>query len=154
MNEVVYKALTRPAMVFGVPVTPFFIAMSIIGLIALYTEVILLSLCVPVALVLREMTKKDDSIFRLLFLKLQFFTNSGITKFFGLKAYCANQKYTKIKVQNLKTSIIGLHSLPNIEKFLPYQTLVKDVVITKEYDLMATWQVEGVAFEIEDETIK
>ena len=152
MNEVVYKALTRPAMVFGVPVTPFFIAMSIIGLIALYTEVILLSLCVPVALVLREMTKKDDSIFRLLFLKLQFFTNSGITKFFGLKAYCANQKYTKIKVQNLKTSIIGLHSLPNIEKFLPYQTLVKDVVITKEYDLMATWQVEGVAFEIEDET--
>lgn len=58
MNEVVYKALTRPAMVFGVPVTPFFIAMSIIGLIALYTEVILLSLCVPVALVLREMTKK------------------------------------------------------------------------------------------------
>lgn len=152
MNEAVYKALTRPAMVFGVPVTPFFIAMCIIGLIALYTEVILLGLCIPTALVLREITKKDDSIFRLLFLKLQFYTNSGISNFFGLKAYCANQKYTKNKVQNLKTSIIGLQNIPNIEKFLPYQTLIGNVAITKEYDLIATWQVEGVAFEIEDET--
>ncbi len=58
--EVVYKALTRPAMIFGVPITPFFIACAIICLTSLYTNLIFLSLLPVVIFIMKEITKKDD----------------------------------------------------------------------------------------------
>lgn len=58
--EIVYKALTRPAIKNGVPITPFFIACAIICLTSLYTNLIFLSLLPVVIFIMKEITKKDD----------------------------------------------------------------------------------------------
>ena len=152
--EVVYKALTRPAMIFGVPITPFFIACAIICLTSLYTNLIFLSFLPVVIFIMKEITKKDDFIFRLLFLKISFFTNPSSKKFSsGKKAYITNQysNNNHIDFNMPKLSIIGLDKVPNISKYLPYQTLANNVVITKNFDIMATWHINGISFEVENE---
>ena len=152
--EVVYKALTRPAMIFGVPITPFFIACAIICLTSLYTNLIFLSFLPVVIFIMKEITKKDDFIFKLIFLKISFFTNPSSKKFSsGKKAYITNQ-YSNNRHINFnmpKLSIIGLDKVPNISKYLPYQTLANNVVITKNFDIMATWHINGISFEVENE---
>lgn len=85
-----FKGLTRPAMIFGVPIAPFIIAMGSVLLICFYTQYIFLSiLCLPLYFVLKEMTKKDSFIFRLVFLKMRFFTNPFSKKFHKGQAYSA-----------------------------------------------------------------
>lgn len=154
MGEVVYKALTRPAMVFGVPIIPFFLACAFIALLGLYVNLALLILIVPTIFVMKEISKRDDFIFRLLFLKMSFLSNFGSKKFFGnQKTYSATSQYSKIN-SNFdipKLSVVGLDKVPNIDKYLPYQTLVDNIVITKNYDIMATWQVDGISFEVEND---
>ena len=36
MGEAVYKGLTRPAMVLGVPITPLFVVLAVIALLAIW----------------------------------------------------------------------------------------------------------------------
>ena len=38
-KEPVYKAMTRPAMIFGIPLMPFMLVCSIFALIGVYTEI-------------------------------------------------------------------------------------------------------------------
>ena len=69
-----FKGLTRPPMIFGVPIVPLFTAMGAIFLLSFYTQnIFMVILSVPVYLVMKQMAKKDDFIFRLLFLKMKFF---------------------------------------------------------------------------------
>lgn len=152
--EVVYKALTRPAMVFGVPITPFFIACAIIALLGLYINLLILTLIIPVIFIMKEISKKDDFIFRLIFLKMSFFTNPLSKRFFAnQKTYTTTSKYShqNLKFDIPKLSIIALDKVPNIDKYLPYQTLIDDIVITKNYDLMGTWRIDGISFEVEND---
>lgn len=154
MGEVFYKALTRPAMIFGVPITPFFIACAFIMLLGLYLNLLFLLLIFPVIFIMKEISKKDDFIFRLIFLQMSFFTNPLSKRFFSnQKTYTANQIYDKqnIKFNIPKLNIIGLEKVPNIAKYLPYQTLIDDIVITKNYDLIGSWKIDGIAFEVEDD---
>ena len=152
--EVVYKALTRPAMIFGVPITPFFLACATIALLGLYINLLILSLIVPVVFIMKEISKKDDFIFRLIFLKMSFLTNPLSKKFFSnQKTYITASKYShqNLKFDIPKLSIISLDKVPNIDKYLPYQTLINDIVITKNYDLIGTWRIDGITFEVEND---
>lgn len=83
MEEVIYKGLTRPAMVFGVPIIPLFAASSIICLLSLYTTFLFLGLLFPTIFVMREITKKDDLIFRTLFLGMKFWKTPAKKKIFS-----------------------------------------------------------------------
>lgn len=51
---------------------PFFIAVSSISLLAIWTKILLIILLIPVIFIMRLMTKSDDQQFRLLGLKLWF----------------------------------------------------------------------------------
>ncbi|MCD8213458.1 MAG: VirB3 family type IV secretion system protein [Campylobacter sp.] len=162
-TEPVYKALTRPAMVFGVPVIPLLLMLMFWFLLALLLQAflhnalyLLLSLFIlPNLWIFQQIVKSDDMAFRLWGLKFMNFSGGNIaTKFYdGNKSYMANSTYAKMPIENdfPKLSVVGLHSFPNFEKLIPYQSLANDVVITKDGDYLASWRVDGIAFEVEDD---
>ncbi len=151
----IYKGLTRPAMTFGVPLTPLFMVLAFISLLALYINLGIMVAIIPAIFIMKALTKQDDFIFRLIFLKFKFIS-PNTNKQGKLKTYNANSSYNVPKNFSFtgypKISIFNLQQTPNFEKFLPYQSLLKDMVITKEYEFLATWEIGGVAFEIESPT--
>lgn len=155
MGEAVYKGLTRPAMALGVPITPLFVVLAVIALLAVWFQILILSAAIPAIFIMKEISKRDDFIFRLLFLNARFWTNPVSRKFYSnQKTYIASQ-YDKVNpnFNAPKLSILALSSVPNFKKLLPYDALLSDMVITKNFDLLATWEIVGVPFEVENDEI-
>lgn len=67
-----FRGCTRPAMFMGVPYLPFFIGAGTCFLLAVYFGLQFLLLIPPVVFVMRQMARRDEMIFRLLGLRLQF----------------------------------------------------------------------------------
>ncbi|EAJ5394108.1 type IV secretion system protein VirB4 [Campylobacter jejuni] len=149
-----FKGLTRPPMIFGVPMTPFVIAMGCIILIAFYSQnIFLVGFSIPVFFIMKAMTKRDDFIFRLMFLKMRFFSNPASKNYHKVKTYSTNSYRQMPPNSNFpKISVFGLNAEPNFEKLIPFSSLINDsVVITKDYLLMTTWEIGGISFEAEDD---
>lgn len=71
-KNVLFRGCTRPAMFMGVPVVPFFIGAGGSLLMAVYFGLQYLLLIPIVIFVMRQMARRDEMIFRLLGLNLQF----------------------------------------------------------------------------------
>lgn len=69
-----FRGCTRPAMFMGVPYVPFFLGAGTCLLMAMYFNMLFLLLMPPVIFVMRQMARRDEMIFRLLGLRLQFRT--------------------------------------------------------------------------------
>ena len=70
--EPIYKALTRPPMVFGVPMVPFMVMALSWALFAIFAKVLfgneyllLAVMIIPTTFVFQFIVKKDDMAFRL-----------------------------------------------------------------------------------------
>ncbi len=149
-----FKGLTRPPMIFGVPMTPFVIAMGCIILIAFYSQnIFLVGFSIPVFFIMKAMTKRDDFIFRLMFLKMRFFSNPASKNYHKVKTYSTNSYRQMPPNSNFpKISVFGLNAEPSFEKLIPFSSLINDsVVITKDYFLMTTWEIGGISFEAEED---
>ncbi len=67
-----FRGCTRPPMFLGVPYVPFFLGAGGCMLLAMYFNLFCLLLIPPVIFVMRQMARRDEMIFRLLGLRLQF----------------------------------------------------------------------------------
>lgn len=156
--EPIYKALTRPPMVFGIPMIPFMFMGMFWGMAAMLLQALLspaylmlFFMIIPNMLVFQMIVKKDDMAFRLWGLKVKFFRSPAINKFYnGRKSFMANSTYSKMPTRNSypKLSVVGLSEFANLENLIPYQTLVNNIVITKDGDYLASWRVDGIPFEV------
>ncbi|WNH47276.1 MULTISPECIES: VirB3 family type IV secretion system protein [Stenotrophomonas] len=71
-KNVLFRGCTRPAMFLGVPYVPFFLVAGGLLLLSMYIDMRLL-VTIPIAIfILRQMAKRDEMIFRLIGLRLQF----------------------------------------------------------------------------------
>ena len=75
-KDVLFRGCTRPAMFLGVPYLPFFMAAGGCLLLAMYFNLLFLLLMPIVIMVMRQMARQDEMIFRLLGLRLQFRTKA------------------------------------------------------------------------------
>ncbi|HEY9130136.1 MAG TPA: VirB3 family type IV secretion system protein [Dyella sp.] len=73
-KNAMFRGCTRPPMFMGVPYVPFFFGAGACLLLAMYTNVFYLILLPIVVFIMRQMAKRDELIFRLLSLRLQFRT--------------------------------------------------------------------------------
>lgn len=71
-KNAMFRGCTRPPMFMGVPYVPFFMAAGGCLLLAMYFNLFYLLLIPPVIFVMRQMARRDELIFRLLGLRLQF----------------------------------------------------------------------------------
>lgn len=69
-----FRGCTRPAMFLGVPYVPFFMGAGTCLLMSMYFNLYFLLLIPLVILVMRQMARRDEMIFRLLGLRMQFRT--------------------------------------------------------------------------------
>lgn len=90
-RNVLFRGCTRPAMFMGVPYVPFFIGAGSCLLLAMYTNLFLLLLIVPVIFVMRQMARRDEMIFRLLGLRWQVkFRTRNRSRHEGMWVYSPN----------------------------------------------------------------
>lgn len=147
--DVIYKALTREPLVFGIPLIPFLLVCMLLlfaGLLVSFAFWFLL----PLAIYLMARVAKHDEAFFSLFVK-KFFTTGdgrlnrlagGYTTFVGndFIDFRGDNDLAVIKNQG-KNSFIGHH--------IPYEFAIGNVVVTKNYDFCMTWEMAGIPFELE-----
>ncbi|HFO2534886.1 TPA: VirB3 family type IV secretion system protein [Yersinia enterocolitica] len=148
-----FKALTRPAMILGVPVTPLILVVGGVAVAAVYVSK-LLFLFIPVAwYVMRLLARQDAHIFSLLNLKRQTRGNGATNTFFDSTAYLAND-YGNVDIKEF-TDAMRLNERVTLTDKIPYSSHVHEYIIKgKNSDLMASWEVGGSAFEFETEEQK
>ncbi|OOG47808.1 VirB3 family type IV secretion system protein [Rhodanobacter sp. C01] len=73
-KNALFRGCTRPPMFLGVPYVPFFLVAGGCLLLSMYFNLFYLLLIPPVIFVMRQMARRDEMIFRLLGLRLQFRT--------------------------------------------------------------------------------
>ncbi|MBU6246284.1 MAG: VirB3 family type IV secretion system protein [Xanthomonadaceae bacterium] len=73
-KNALFRGCTRPPMFLGVPYVPFFLGAGGCMLLAMYTNLFYLLLMPVVIFAMRQMARRDEMIFRLLGLRLQFRT--------------------------------------------------------------------------------
>ncbi|RXK13230.1 type IV secretion system protein VirB4 [Halarcobacter mediterraneus] len=150
-REILFKGMTRPAMLWGVPIVPLVSVSAIILLLSIWSLKLYLALIIfPVFLVMRTMALIDVFIFRLLFLKFK--TNTNNKKYYGAKTF-HSVEYRKMqkRIDFPEVSVLALNKNPSFEKFIPYSSLIADdIVINKDSMLMTTWEISGVPFELTD----
>ncbi len=86
-TDPLFKGCTRPAMQFGVPLTPLVIVGGTVILISVWTSILVATTLVPIVLVMRQITKSDDQQFRLLGLKIMYRANNKNRKFWKSSTY-------------------------------------------------------------------
>lgn len=150
-RDPLFKGLTRPAMLFGIPIYPLVVAGGFVILVSVWTSYWLLLSLIPIVVVMNFLTKEDDFVFNLLFQKMKFLTPKKSDDYYGAKTLSSNNYRSlpkKVDLPNL--SVLGLEKNPSFEKYIPYSSVIADdIVVTKDYVLLTTWKLDGVAFEIE-----
>lgn len=68
-KDPIFKGCTRPAMLWGVPIVPMVAAFGAVALMAVWINIFLFVVFVPVYVLMRLVVKSDDQQFRLLWLK-------------------------------------------------------------------------------------
>lgn len=71
-KNVLFRGCTRPPMFMGVPYVPFTIGAGACILLTFYINMFCLALLPVVIVVMRQMAKRDEMVFRLLGLRLRF----------------------------------------------------------------------------------
>lgn len=143
---VLFKALTRPSVFMGVPVTPFFIVVGLMFLLGVYTTK-LFWLLIPIAVyTLKLMAKKDDHIFHLWFLKLKMKGNAKAKAYYHANSLLVN-RYDDVDVGEFVEKM-KLNERTTIDEIIPYSSHVDDYIVkTKQTDLVSTWIINGTPFE-------
>ena len=65
--EILFKGMTRPAMIFGVPMTPLIIVLGVIASISVWTSPIYMLVAIPVVLIMKFIASYDDFMYSILF---------------------------------------------------------------------------------------
>ena len=148
--NILFKGMTRPPMLFGVPIYPFITVMCIFAFVSVWTNPLYMLSCLPVFFVMKFIASHDDFIFNLFFQKIKMFTNASNKKYYGAKTYSTSRyRAMNSKVDFPPLSIMGLNRNPSLEKYIPYSSLVgEDIVLTKDFLLVGTWRVGGICFEV------
>ena len=71
-KNALFRGCTRPAMFLGVPYMPFAIAAGACLLLTFYIDMFFLLLLPIVVMIMRQMAKRDEMVFRLIGLRWQF----------------------------------------------------------------------------------
>ncbi|APG53528.1 TPA: VirB3 family type IV secretion system protein [Klebsiella aerogenes] len=150
--SVVFKGLTRPALIrgLGVPLYPFLFMIMVVVVIAANTSDYMYFL-IPVGwFLIKKMTEIDDRVFDLLYLRYRVSGHPVSNQKYDAVHYSGNT-YDKVDISKLEKMMKLNHQTP-IEDMIPFSTHITDkLVCTRKQDLIATWEIDGAYFECQAE---
>jgi len=150
-----FKGMTRPAMLFGVPLSALILVLGIFLFVALWSNPLYFLFAIPVVLIMRFIASYDDFMYAILGQGLKCITPGANKKYYGAKTYTALPlKNISNKVDIPTLSILGLNSNPSFTKFIPFSSFKGNsddgIILTKEFEFISTWEIKGIAFEVEN----
>ena len=148
-KDILYKALTRPALILGLPLQLIIFIAWLTVMLCMFISYFFVGLGIFLFITCVALNKKDEMFFSILGKKL--LVSSGTTslsqskKLYGNNIdYVTSSSYRAIKVDNN----INLKHFSTIEKNIPYSSHIDNhIIINKNGDLVATWEVKGISFE-------
>ncbi len=156
-KDFLFKGLTRPPMVLGVPLIPFFIAFAFSILIAVWTNIFYFAIFLIILPILKVITQIDEKIFQIYGLKRYLFglrTKAIQYKnLFGANVYTSGfKKVLTAENDKGKITMLDLNKAIGLNETIPYSSLVNDTtIITKNGFLVTTWEIEGISYETRDD---
>lgn len=149
----IFKALTRPAMIFGVPVAPLIMTVGIISMAAVYFSALLFLFIPPAWFIMRFQARKDAHIFNLWPLKVRTRGSAKANHHFKSTAFLGDD-YEGVDITEF-VNAMRLNERATLTRIIPYSSHVHEYIIKGvNSDLMASWEVGGTAFAFRTETLK
>ncbi|HCN7302291.1 TPA: VirB3 family type IV secretion system protein, partial [Escherichia coli] len=148
----VFKGLTRPALIrgLGVPLYPFLAMCVLVVLLGVWIDDLMYFLILPGWFAIKRVTKIDERFFDLLYLRAVVKGHPLANKRFSAVHYAGSQ-YDEVDISKVD-NFMKLKDQASIEALIPYSShITDDLVVTKNRDLLATWQVDGAYFECVDD---
>ncbi|MEH8108841.1 VirB4 family type IV secretion/conjugal transfer ATPase [Gallibacterium anatis] len=154
-----FKALTRPALFLGMPLNIFVLVAGCGVLTGVWVSWTIGSLAIPILVICNLLTQTDDKIFQLLGIKRYLLNRrvraSKYKKLFNGNYYTAEFKNVAKKGTNNKGAytMLDLSKPISIDEVIPYSSHISNnVILTKNGDFIATWEIEGLSYETRDDT--
>ena len=142
----VFRALTRPPLLVGVPVAPALLSFFALFMSGLLVSKFIWFLIPLVHVLMKRKANKDEQYFSLLYLWLKTRGNAAINRFYNVNTISC-QNYDGVDVSEFIESMRLNQRMP-LEKRIPYSTHVDDYIIkNRDSSLVATWLVDGEPFE-------
>lgn len=145
-----HKALTRPATLLGIPLIPLVLISCLIILLSVYSNIYFSLLLLPAWIEMRSKARKDIHYFNLLWLAFIMRGRLMTRRHFGANAILANT-YEAIDISELIKKM-KLNQSITLSAYIPYSSHIHPNIIKNRHgDLVATWEIDGIIFECEDE---
>ncbi len=142
----VFRALTRPPLLVGVPVAPALLSFFALFMSGLLVSKFIWFLIPLVHVLMKRKANKDEQYFSLLYLWLKTRGNAAINRFYNVNTISC-QNYDGVDVSEFIESMKLNQRMP-LEKRIPYSTHVDNYIIkNRDSSLVATWLVDGEPFE-------
>ena len=147
-KDILYKALTRPALVAGLPLQLLIFIAWLTVMLCMFLSYYFVGLGVFLFIICVILNKRDEMFFSVVVKKM--LTSSGSTSLalsrqkFGSKIdYVTSTKYRKLNVDDIR-----LTNFAHIEKHIPFSSHIdQHIIINKNGDMVSTWVVKGISFE-------
>jgi len=152
-KDIVFKGMTRKALFLGVPYIPLIVGGMGILLLGLWFNLALWLLLIPFYALLYSLTKYDENIFSVYANAIKTSNLRTDKKYHKVKTYSTHANYRKIGNHRTKLSIYPIDKHPSLQDNLPYSThITNKIVVTKEQQYISTWVVDGVHFDMVDDS--
>lgn len=156
-RDPLFKALTRPAMFLGVPLIPFFIALSFCILLGIYTKLQYAIILLPILGILRLVSNIDEKIFQLYGIKRHLMPlrlRAGKIKNLFAGNYYTSNDYSRERLKSKVVNDKGEYTMLDLEKAIPLHKIIpfssliaENVILTKDGAYIACWEIEGISYE-------
>lgn len=147
--SVVFKGLTRPALVrgLGVPLYPFLFMILGVVVVAANTSDYAYFLIPAGWYVIKKLTEIDERMFDLLYLRYKVAGHPVSNRKFNAVHYCAT-RYDGVDTRETE-NVMKLDQQTPIEEMIPYSSHLTDTLICSRNaeDLIASWELDGTDFE-------
>lgn len=155
----VYKALTRPPLVFGVPIAPLIIAFSFCALISVYLNLFYFVFFIPIFFALKILTKIDEKIFQAFGTKIYLLPKklkslpirNKINAFYYSSVDFSSKNKSKVNLMS-ELKMIDIEKAISLNQIIPYSSQVDEsIVMDRNGFLLSTWEIEGVSYALRDD---
>lgn len=147
-KDILYKALTRPALIAGLPLQLLIFIIWITVILSMFLTYYFIGFGVFLFTICVILNKQDEMFFSILFKKFLTFSGSAsLAK--SRKTYGKKIDYMDLSsYRNLFMDDIRLTNFAHIERHIPFSSHIDpNIIINKNGDLVSTWEVRGISFE-------
>lgn len=147
-KDILYKALTRPPLVAGLPLQLVIFIIWITAMLCMFLTYYCVGFGVLLFIVCYILNRQDEMFFSVI-LKRSLTASGSVSLSLSKKTFGKKIDYvTAFNYRKLIVNDIRLTNFAQIEKHIPFSSHIdQNIIINKNGDMVAMWEVKGISFE-------